>query len=119
MKTYLPEALPFYCFGGQYIYTLLTKGYKFNESTWTNISFINQINGKDIGWALGYMVEVTVNDPVTQPVSVFKLTFSILLVFIGIACFGIVCLARKHKHATDLLVNTEYRSYGTAGNSQA
>uniref|UniRef100_A0A8D2NYU5 Ectonucleoside triphosphate diphosphohydrolase 8 n=1 Tax=Zosterops lateralis melanops TaxID=1220523 RepID=A0A8D2NYU5_ZOSLA len=51
--------LPTYCSVGIYILTLLLQGYKFDEHTWTNIHFSKQAANTDIGWTLGYMLNLT------------------------------------------------------------
>ncbi|NXI27447.1 ENTP8 diphosphohydrolase, partial [Sterrhoptilus dennistouni] len=51
--------LPTYCSVGIYILTLLLQGYKFDEHTWTNIHFSKQAANTDIGWTLGFMLNLT------------------------------------------------------------
>ncbi|RLW00416.1 hypothetical protein DV515_00008963 [Chloebia gouldiae] len=48
-----------YCSMAFYILTLLLDGYKFNEHTWSNIHFRRQAANTDIGWTLGFMLNVT------------------------------------------------------------
>ncbi|XP_046526212.1 NMDA receptor synaptonuclear signaling and neuronal migration factor isoform X16 [Equus quagga] len=48
-----------YCASGLYILTLLLEGYGFSEDTWPNIEFRKQAGGTDIGWTLGYMLNLT------------------------------------------------------------
>ncbi|XP_070374406.1 ectonucleoside triphosphate diphosphohydrolase 8 isoform X1 [Equus asinus] len=48
-----------YCASGLYILTLLLEGYGFTEDTWPNIEFRKQAGGTDIGWTLGYMLNLT------------------------------------------------------------
>lgn len=47
-----------YCASGHYIMTILLKGYKFNN-TWDKISFVKQVADTEIGWTLGYMLNLT------------------------------------------------------------
>ncbi|KAK9973545.1 hypothetical protein ABG768_024271 [Culter alburnus] len=47
-----------YCASAHYIMTILLKGYKFNN-TWDQISFEKQVGDTDIGWTLGYMLNLT------------------------------------------------------------
>ncbi|NWW83778.1 ENTP8 diphosphohydrolase, partial [Rhynochetos jubatus] len=54
-KTYLHT----YCPVAIYILTLLLDGYKFNEHTWSNIHFSRQAANTDIGWSLGFMLDLT------------------------------------------------------------
>ncbi|XP_004416735.1 PREDICTED: ectonucleoside triphosphate diphosphohydrolase 8 [Odobenus rosmarus divergens] len=48
-----------YCASGLYILTLLREGYGFREETWPDIEFHKQAGGTDIGWTLGYMLNLT------------------------------------------------------------
>ncbi|XP_077054325.1 ectonucleoside triphosphate diphosphohydrolase 8 [Siphateles boraxobius] len=47
-----------YCASAHYIMTILLKGYKFNN-TWDQISFEKQVADTDVGWTLGYMLNLT------------------------------------------------------------
>ncbi|XP_018960625.1 ectonucleoside triphosphate diphosphohydrolase 8-like [Cyprinus carpio] len=47
-----------YCASAHYIMTILLKGYKFNNS-WDQISFEKQVADTDVGWTLGYMLNLT------------------------------------------------------------
>ncbi|XP_052036991.1 ectonucleoside triphosphate diphosphohydrolase 8 isoform X2 [Apodemus sylvaticus] len=51
--------LPDHCASGLYILILLLEGYKFSEETWPNIQFQKQAGGTDIGWTLGFMLNLT------------------------------------------------------------
>uniref|UniRef100_A0A8D0DN38 Ectonucleoside triphosphate diphosphohydrolase 8 n=1 Tax=Salvator merianae TaxID=96440 RepID=A0A8D0DN38_SALMN len=48
-----------YCASANYILTLLLNGYGFNNDTWNSISFQMQAANSDIGWTLGYMLNLT------------------------------------------------------------
>ncbi|NXK48077.1 ENTP8 diphosphohydrolase, partial [Chauna torquata] len=48
-----------YCSVGIYILTLLVDGYKFNEHTWSSIHFSQKAANTDIGWTLGFMLNLT------------------------------------------------------------
>ncbi|NWZ97423.1 ENTP8 diphosphohydrolase, partial [Nesospiza acunhae] len=48
-----------YCSAAFYILTLLLDGFKFNEHTWSNIHFSRQAANTDIGWTLGFMLNLT------------------------------------------------------------
>ncbi|KAM7316620.1 hypothetical protein ACRRTK_024351 [Alexandromys fortis] len=56
-----------YCASGLYILVLLLEGYKFSEETWPNIQFQKQAGGMDIGWTLGYMLNLTGMIPAEAP----------------------------------------------------
>ncbi|XP_071622184.1 ectonucleoside triphosphate diphosphohydrolase 8-like [Heliangelus exortis] len=53
-----PQRLSKYCTNANYILTLLS-AYKFNESSWNNIFFQMKAGSADIGWTLGYMLNLT------------------------------------------------------------
>ncbi|XP_053329793.1 ectonucleoside triphosphate diphosphohydrolase 8-like [Spea bombifrons] len=48
-----------YCSSATYILTLLTDGYRFTDRTWNNIHFAKQIGDAEVGWTLGYMLNLT------------------------------------------------------------
>ncbi|XP_069603781.1 ectonucleoside triphosphate diphosphohydrolase 8-like [Ranitomeya imitator] len=48
-----------YCANANYILSLLLEAYKFREESWTSISFMKQAANTDIGWTLGYMLNLT------------------------------------------------------------
>uniref|UniRef100_A0A8C3WSM3 Ectonucleoside triphosphate diphosphohydrolase 8 n=1 Tax=Catagonus wagneri TaxID=51154 RepID=A0A8C3WSM3_9CETA len=56
-----------YCASALYILTLLLEGYGFSEETWTGIEFHKQAGGTDIGWTLGYMLNLTGMIPAEAP----------------------------------------------------
>ncbi|MBN3299376.1 ectonucleoside triphosphate diphosphohydrolase 8 isoform X2 [Amia ocellicauda] len=61
-----------YCAAAHYITTLLLDGYKFNNSTWNNIIFQGKAAGTDIGWTLGYMLNLTNLIPAERPPEVVR-----------------------------------------------
>ncbi|XP_035420521.1 ectonucleoside triphosphate diphosphohydrolase 8-like [Cygnus atratus] len=62
-----PERLPKYCANANYILTLLLDAYKFNESSWNNIFFQMKAGSADVGWTLGYMLNLTNMIPAEAP----------------------------------------------------
>lgn len=56
-----------YCASGLYILVLLLEGYKFSEETWPNIQFQKQAGDTDIGWTLGFMLNLTGMIPAEAP----------------------------------------------------
>ncbi|XP_067833391.1 ectonucleoside triphosphate diphosphohydrolase 8-like, partial [Heptranchias perlo] len=56
-----------YCTSATYIYTLLVDGYKFDSDTWKNIVFKEKASNTDIGWTLGYMLNLTNMIPSQSP----------------------------------------------------
>ncbi|XP_042334946.1 ectonucleoside triphosphate diphosphohydrolase 8 isoform X2 [Sceloporus undulatus] len=56
-----------YCASANYILTLLLDGYGFSNTTWENIAFRMQAANSDIGWTLGYMLNLTNMIPSEAP----------------------------------------------------
>ncbi|AZB49200.1 ectonucleoside triphosphate diphosphohydrolase [Phascolarctid gammaherpesvirus 1] len=48
-----------YCLSANYIHILLTQCYGFDNSTWKNLNFVHKLEGTEVGWALGYMLNLT------------------------------------------------------------
>lgn len=59
-----------YCEASTYILTLLLDGFKFDDHTWQNIHFSEQAGNADIGWSLGYMLNLTNKIPSEAPAEV-------------------------------------------------
>uniref|UniRef100_A0A8C8BRW9 Ectonucleoside triphosphate diphosphohydrolase 8 n=1 Tax=Otus sunia TaxID=257818 RepID=A0A8C8BRW9_9STRI len=55
------------CAASSYILTLLLQGYKFNHTTWLDIHFVQQVANVDVGWTLGYMLNLTNMIPSETP----------------------------------------------------
>lgn len=82
-----------YCFSGAYILSLLLSGYHFTADSWKNIHFMGKIQGSNVGWTLGYMLNLTnmipAEEPLSKPLShstyVFLMVlFSLILVIVVI-----------------------------------
>nr|XP_017512307.2 ectonucleoside triphosphate diphosphohydrolase 1 isoform X4 [Manis javanica] len=58
-----------YCFSGAYILSLLLSGYHFTADSWKNIHFMGKIQGSNVGWTLGYMLNLTNMIPAEEPLS--------------------------------------------------
>ncbi|NWZ20124.1 ENTP8 diphosphohydrolase, partial [Asarcornis scutulata] len=65
------EHLQTYCSAATYILTLLVDGYKFDEHTWSSIHFTQKAGNADIGWTLGFMLNLTNMIP-TEPLEHLK-----------------------------------------------
>ncbi|POI31231.1 hypothetical protein CIB84_005017 [Bambusicola thoracicus] len=61
------ERLPKYCANANYILTLLLDAYKFNETSWNNIFFQMKVGSTNVGWTLGYMLNLTNMIPAEAP----------------------------------------------------
>ncbi|OXB80633.1 UNVERIFIED_CONTAM: hypothetical protein H355_005562 [Colinus virginianus] len=55
------------CAASSYVLTLLLQGYKFDDKTWLNIHFQKQVSNVDVGWTLGYMLNLTNMIPSETP----------------------------------------------------
>ncbi|XP_068067748.1 ectonucleoside triphosphate diphosphohydrolase 8-like isoform X2 [Anomalospiza imberbis] len=89
-----PKRLPKYCANANYILTLLLDAYKFNETSWNNIFFQMKVGGADVGWTLGYMLNLTNMVPAEAPARLkghrsslwaAAITFIILTLVLGLA----------------------------------
>ncbi|XP_012409542.2 ectonucleoside triphosphate diphosphohydrolase 8 isoform X1 [Sarcophilus harrisii] len=67
---YKEQWLQDYCANANYILILLLEGYKFSEKSWTSIRFQQKASETEIGWTLGYMLNLTNIIPVEAPVRV-------------------------------------------------
>lgn len=88
------------CFQAIYSYGFLTHGVKFNPSS-NDVFFTDKINGAEVGWSLGFMVNATNSIPVESPTyRISQQEFvSLLVVFssltiIGLAMF-IICVVKR------------------------
>ncbi|NXP62541.1 ENTP8 diphosphohydrolase, partial [Chloropsis cyanopogon] len=88
-----PNRLPKYCANANYILTLLLDAYKFNETSWNNIFFQMKAGGSDVGWTLGYMLNLTNMVPAKAPARLkghrsslwaAAITFIILTLILGL-----------------------------------
>ncbi|XP_041908397.1 ectonucleoside triphosphate diphosphohydrolase 8-like isoform X2 [Corvus kubaryi] len=58
------------CTASSYSLTLLLQGYKFSHTTWPSIHFVQQVANTDVGWTLGYMLNLTNMIPSEPPAAV-------------------------------------------------
>jgi len=89
------------CFQAIYTNTFLTYGLKFPENT-QDISFVDKIDGAEVGWSLGFMANKTNSIPTESPTYrisqqefVILLLVSSLLTIIGLAMLVICIVKRK------------------------
>ncbi|XP_010017207.1 PREDICTED: LOW QUALITY PROTEIN: ectonucleoside triphosphate diphosphohydrolase 8-like, partial [Nestor notabilis] len=47
------------CAASTYTLALLLQGFRFNHTTWLNIHFARQVSDVDVGWTLGYVLNLT------------------------------------------------------------
>ncbi|KAL6457905.1 hypothetical protein MHYP_G00331350 [Metynnis hypsauchen] len=89
-----------YCASAHYIMTILLKGYKFN-ATWDQIYFVKQVADNDIGWTLGYMLNLTNLIPSERPLAVTgvqhsqwaaKIFFIVFALFLSLLILIVLCI---------------------------
>ncbi|OCT66932.1 ectonucleoside triphosphate diphosphohydrolase 8 [Xenopus laevis] len=93
-----------YCSSGMYILTLLLDGYKFDSQTWNKIHFSKQAGSMDIGWTLGYMLNLTNMIPSEAPTQlkahsyslwVGAIFFIVLSIAVGLLAVSLHCFCRN------------------------
>ncbi|XP_071881602.1 ectonucleoside triphosphate diphosphohydrolase 8 isoform X3 [Anas platyrhynchos] len=94
------EYLHTYCSVATYILTLLVDGYKFDEHTWSSIHFTQKAGNADIGWTLGFMLNLTNMIP-TEPLEHLKghqpslwagaISFIVLAIVAGLLAILLQC----------------------------
>uniref|UniRef100_A0A8C3CHQ0 Ectonucleoside triphosphate diphosphohydrolase 2 n=1 Tax=Cairina moschata TaxID=8855 RepID=A0A8C3CHQ0_CAIMO len=65
----LEKRLSDYCATSMFVYLLTTRGYNFNNHSFPNIAFQKKAGETSIGWALGYMLNLTNMIPAEKPAS--------------------------------------------------
>ncbi|XP_069603733.1 ectonucleoside triphosphate diphosphohydrolase 2 isoform X3 [Ranitomeya imitator] len=83
-----------YCTTANFVYLLISNGYKFDNETFPDISFQKKAGDTSIGWALGYMLNLTNMIP-AEEASVLKATnFSswaaLIFLFVIIILVGLI-----------------------------
>uniref|UniRef100_A0A8C5QYB1 Ectonucleoside triphosphate diphosphohydrolase 8 n=1 Tax=Leptobrachium leishanense TaxID=445787 RepID=A0A8C5QYB1_9ANUR len=85
-----------YCTNGNYILSLLLDAYRFNADNWNSISFMKQAADTDIGWTLGYMLNLTNMIPsesvVTMKAQSYNLWLSSIVFLALCVVLGLVML---------------------------
>ncbi|XP_078498174.1 ectonucleoside triphosphate diphosphohydrolase 2 [Lissotriton helveticus] len=103
----LESLLPDYCTSANFVSLLTVKGYKFDNKTFPNIKFEKKAGDTSIGWALGYMLNLTNMIP-AEDLGVRKGTdynswVVLILLFVAIMLSALVmlfCLLRSGKEQT-------------------
>lgn len=91
-EKYLSE----YCFSGTYILSLLLTGYHFPDSSWPSIHFMGKIYESNVGWTLGYMLNLTNLIPAEKISSAPPLSYStyvFLMVFFALILLAVIITA--------------------------
>ncbi|KAM9217874.1 ectonucleoside triphosphate diphosphohydrolase 8-like [Leptosomus discolor] len=94
------------CAASSYALILLLQGYRFNHTTWRNIHFVQQVANVDVGWTLGYMLNLTNMIPSETPQRVVGLQRSdwiaatVLLAIMLILLFCLLTVISCQKNAS-------------------
>ncbi|NWU99729.1 ENTP2 diphosphohydrolase, partial [Upupa epops] len=103
----LEKRLSDYCAVSMFVYVLTTKGYNFNNHSFPNISFQKKVGETSIGWALGYMLNLTNMIPAEKPSSHKSMLYNywviLILLFVVTTLTSLVtavCLLRRNKSLT-------------------
>uniref|UniRef100_A0A8C3JCC7 Ectonucleoside triphosphate diphosphohydrolase 8 n=1 Tax=Calidris pygmaea TaxID=425635 RepID=A0A8C3JCC7_9CHAR len=99
------------CAAISYTLALLLQGYKFNHTTWLNIHFVRQVTNTDVGWTLGYMLNLTNMIPSETPPRVIGLqrtnwiaaTVSLAIMLILIFCLLTAMCCQKNSFGYESL----------------
>ncbi|KFV14071.1 Ectonucleoside triphosphate diphosphohydrolase 2, partial [Tauraco erythrolophus] len=98
----LEKRLSDYCAASTFVYLLTTKGYKFNDHSFPNIAFQKKVGETSIGWALGYMLNLTNMIPAEKPSSHKSMLYNywvlLILLFVVTTLTSLVtavCLLRR------------------------
>ncbi|NWI30085.1 ENTP8 diphosphohydrolase, partial [Sula dactylatra] len=94
-RTHLRDA----CAASSYAFTLLLQGYKFNHTTWLNIHFVQQVANVDVGWTLGYMLNLTNMIPSETPQRSKWIAATVLLAVMLILIFCLLTVICCQKNS--------------------
>ncbi|KAM6243979.1 ectonucleoside triphosphate diphosphohydrolase 2 [Porphyrio hochstetteri] len=84
---HLKKRLPDYCAVSTFVYLLITKGYNFSNHTFSDIAFQKKAGGTSIGWALGYMLNLTNMIPAEEPSSHKSMLYNYWVILILLFVF--------------------------------
>ncbi|XP_031306849.1 ectonucleoside triphosphate diphosphohydrolase 2 [Camelus dromedarius] len=95
--------LPDYCAGAMFVQQLLSRGYRFDERTFGGVTFQKKAGDTAVGWALGYMLNLTNLIPADPPGLRKGTDFSswvvLLLLFAAMLLAAFVLLLRQARSA--------------------
>nr|XP_009666340.1 PREDICTED: ectonucleoside triphosphate diphosphohydrolase 2 isoform X2 [Struthio camelus australis] len=100
----MEKRLPDYCAISMFVYLLTTKGYSFNNHSFPNIAFQKKAGETSIGWALGYMLNLTnmisAEEPASHKSMLYNNWVTLILLFVVATLTALVtavCLLRRSK----------------------
>ncbi|XP_024418026.2 ectonucleoside triphosphate diphosphohydrolase 2 [Desmodus rotundus] len=95
--------LPSYCAGAMFVQQLLSTGYGFDERAFSRVTFQKKAGDTAVGWALGYMLNLTNMIPADPPGlrkgTDFNSWVVLLLLFAALLLAALVLLARQARSA--------------------
>ncbi|XP_045326207.1 ectonucleoside triphosphate diphosphohydrolase 2 isoform X2 [Leopardus geoffroyi] len=95
--------LPDYCAGAMFVQQLLSRGYGFDERAFGGVTFQSKAGDTAVGWALGYMLNLTNLIPAEPPElrkgTDFGSWVALLLLFAAMLLAAVVLLLRQARSA--------------------
>uniref|UniRef100_A0A673VP28 apyrase n=1 Tax=Suricata suricatta TaxID=37032 RepID=A0A673VP28_SURSU len=95
--------LPDYCAGAMFVQQLLSRGYGFDERAFGGVTFQRKAGDTTVGWALGYMLNLTNLIPAEPPElrkgTDFGSWVALLLLFAAMLLAAVVLLLRRARSA--------------------
>ncbi|XP_062938641.1 ectonucleoside triphosphate diphosphohydrolase 2 isoform X1 [Cynocephalus volans] len=92
-----------YCAGAMFVQQLLSRGYGFDERTFRGVTFQKKAADTAVGWALGYMLNLTNMIPADPPGlrkgTAFGSWVALLLLFAAVLLAALVLLLRQVRSA--------------------
>ncbi|XP_054440740.1 ectonucleoside triphosphate diphosphohydrolase 2 [Pteronotus mesoamericanus] len=95
--------LPSYCAGAMFVQQLLSRGYGFDERAFSRLTFEKKAGDTAVGWALGYMLNLTNMIPADPPKlrkgTDFNSWVVLLLLFAALLLAALALLVRQARPA--------------------
>ncbi|XP_036892356.1 ectonucleoside triphosphate diphosphohydrolase 2 [Sturnira hondurensis] len=95
--------LPSHCAVAMFVQQLLSRGYRFDEHAFSRLTFQKKAGDTSVGWALGYMLNLTNMIPADPPGLRKGIDFSswvvLLLLFAALLLAALVLLVRQARSA--------------------
>ncbi|XP_059514607.1 ectonucleoside triphosphate diphosphohydrolase 2 [Myotis daubentonii] len=95
--------LPHYCPMAMFVHQLLSQGYRFDEHAFSRVTFQKKAGDTAVGWALGYMLNLTNMIPADPPglrkATAFSSWVALLLLFTALLLAALVLLLCKARPA--------------------
>ncbi|XP_059159134.1 ectonucleoside triphosphate diphosphohydrolase 1-like [Physella acuta] len=109
------QNLMWYCLQSSYINLLLYDGFKFSDSDWLGINFVEKVSATEVGWTLGFVLNESNLYPADYPeVTIYTITFALLMVLFCLFLLVSVGLIIQGKRVQGSNV-VKYRRMSTYG----